>query len=232
MTTALDILRKHFCGRPDEAREWMRDVFRVGDLIMATNGHWAALADPDASLETADIPPVRDELAPRLRDIALAVLSYDGPFIPATQIGVASRPCPQCEGSGRLSETQCDECDGLGNFWHGSHRYECDNCDGEGEIRKPSKNSADTECYGCDGSGRIDRASTHGDAQSCRSANSFYVRQLRAIGGEISPELMDVPGRDWRCYAIRFPGGRGLMMSMRATPIDPAESDLAPEAAA
>lgn len=229
MTTALDILRKHFCAAPTDPREYLRDLMQFDGHITATNGHWIGFLDSGATCMTA--APVPDRLQEDFRGHVKAAQEYAGPFIAASDVGIGRLPCPVCSGHGRVIENDCDDCDGEGEFEYGSHWYECKECGGTGSNRSEPTASGGTQCWRCDGTGIRDWPSTHGDRGRGQSASARYIRKLREIGGEISNELVQTfRGQHW--FVIRFPGGRGFLLPMSGAPLDPAESDLAPEAAA
>lgn len=49
------------------------------------------------------------------------------------------------------SETECDDCDGKGYFYHGSHEYECKGCDGEGSFQLEIDNTVNQATVTIDG---------------------------------------------------------------------------------
>lgn len=63
----------------------------------------------------------------------------------------ACEACEACNGSGVVHERDCDECDGEGEFDHGSHTYVCKNCEGTGDIDADPSPGEERTCWACDG---------------------------------------------------------------------------------
>lgn len=220
---AVQLLRK-FCAGSDDNRTYMQAPHIISGRAVATDGKWFVVLPAGTSvdgLESAD-----DKYNPN--DLIQIADAFDGAFTPAREIGVKTIECSSCAGTGKRTNRVCHECDGDGEFVHGSHWYECRACDGSGAL--VSKGHGDA-CCDCDGRGfSTDRApSTLGDHALGISAASNYVEALRGINGEISTAPLRTKGYGY-LWALRFPGGRGLLMPMRGEPCSLHESDLAAEA--
>jgi RecJ-like exonuclease len=217
---AIDILQRYFCADSQEPRWWMRTPHIVGGRVCATNGHWIGVLDP--STVPSDLA-TEDSKYERIR-LVDTVDHYAGTFIAASAIGIRTSKCPDCKGAGRASEATCEDCEGKGEFWHGSHEYECKECEGTGNMVLVG---AGESCSTCQGAGRVPEyaPSTHGDAAANLSASCIYIAALRALGGEISAEVVDT-GNGNVAWLLRFPGGRGLLSPMSGQPMPAAVCDL------
>lgn len=116
-----------------------------------------------------------------------------------------ARKCVVCEGSGRV--TPCPECDGEGEFQHGSHRYECKHCDGDGEIAVHDPEESARPCRACAGSGLDSMTGVEVGA-------GFYAfRYLRLISEECPDAEIGVPYNNPEGMAMwRAPGVLGALM--------------------
>lgn len=220
---AVQLLRK-FCGDSAEIRTYMHAPHTIRGRAVATDGKWFAVlpAGTDCSgLESAD-----DRYDPS--DLIEIVDAFEGEFISASEIGVSRTECSDCDGTGKATKEDCRECEGAGEFKHGTHWYDCRACRGEGYTVIKGTGG---ECRACDGRGTsaLKRPSTAGDPALGISAASNYVEELRKINGELSKHPFKAEGYG-HLWAIRFPGGSGVLMPMRGSPIPIEGSDLAAEA--
>ncbi len=192
-------LLNNFCAKSkDDPRTYLYKPFLIGEYIYATNGHVAIRVKNDGSLpEVAEIDKVKT--------ISNYFQSLSSDFIDIPSIP-NPEPCKHCQGSGKWNEKiECDECDGDGEFIHGSHYYSCKECDGEGKIETGNKVGI---CDSCEGSG-------HSRMQHMQiGIASFAVRYIIKISA--------LPGIKF-CKPIHqndiatfvFDGGEGCIMPVR-----------------
>lgn len=144
-----------FCGQHD-IRGWMNQPIIVDDYMVATNGHilvamplsagsgqgpnpkWSVPEGTLAHLRGIIAAAQADSLEARLRVQAHDVL----PRLPA---------CAHCAGTGVVYEVDCDECDGVGTFDHGSHEYSCKHCNATGRLDAFSDQGNERPCPECEG---------------------------------------------------------------------------------
>ena len=114
--------------------------------------------------------------------------------------------CSSCGGRGIVFETECEECDGLGEFKHGQHYYSCKECEGEGCMEADTADGANAKpCSKCQGRGEHWMRHAVGNTGFALP----YLRMLKELpnctlhpDGEISAKF-------------QFDGGWGVLMPMR-----------------
>lgn len=136
-----------------DAREHLRQPFKLDGKTCATTGY-AMIIMP----EYGDYPACADWFTTTASK-ALALINDvnnheqfqpipDGLKLPE------KIQCNTCQGSGKVTQKQCEECLGAGevDFDNGYNSYTCDckSCDGDGDI---FIDGGDDECHECHGGG-------------------------------------------------------------------------------
>ena len=114
----LELLKK-FVSQ-DDPRKYMRSPFTRGEWTYATNGHIAVRVP---KIDGVEILP--EKYIPSLEGLFQSVGGNDFialPWMPPLE------ECQLCIGTGIAYE--CPECDGEGEFEHGTHSYCCKECGG------------------------------------------------------------------------------------------------------
>lgn len=145
-----------------------------------------------------------------------ALLAVDTHRVPVEIDFAANRPitCACCEGTGLVTVTKCDDCDGKGEFDHGRHTYECENCDATGEVRRTAEQGdksaeACPECLGtCYASKTI--TITVGPVK-----HAYQEKYLRLFAEWPNARLLLSPTDHNESGLFLFDGGRGLVMPMQ-----------------
>lgn len=139
---------KRFCGRNQPHINGPTPTLH-GGFVYATDGRIAARVAA-SSVEGSDSMEIESRVS------LIGLFDRFDPdrfdWYPIPQLDTAgARKCAVCEGSGRVMP--CPECDGEGEFQHGSHSYECQHCDGTGEIAFHDPEESASPCSACAGSG-------------------------------------------------------------------------------
>jgi hypothetical protein len=173
---------------------------RIDGFVYATNGHIAIRVKDDPELLVSDV--VKFKSLP-----AMFVKNVDEwgsiPELPPII------PCKTCKGSGKQYKTRCDECDGDGNFDHGTHNYECKECD-DGWVESNVCTENEVTCSTCDGSG--EDIFSQPIKVGIQSYQRRYLAMIAALPNskiELTPELDKVA-------LFTFDGGEGAIMPIRA----------------
>ena len=191
----LEILKK-FVSQNDP-REYMRGPFNRGEWTYATNGHIAVRVpkiDGIATLAEKHIPKLEGPFKRTHSDNAFVAL----PPLPPLE------KCRFCNGTGVAYE--CEECDGDGEFEHGSHTYACKECDGRGQVTYSG--GIEAACWRCGGSGAkrivpIQVGGSHFDL--------FYLHLINGLpGAKFSPGA----GRMDMAMFV-FDGGEGILIPLK-----------------
>lgn len=189
-------LLNRFVANSSEPREYMRAPFTRGDWTYAMNGHIAVRAP---KIDGMEILP--DEHAPGLEGLFESVC-------PDACIALPPLPpqeeCSMCNGTGIAYE--CEECDGDGEFEHGSHTYTCKECDGSAQVAYSGEIAV--ACRHCGGTGKkrmkaINVGRSHFDL--------FYLHLINGLPGarfSLGAGPMD-------CAWFVFDGGEGVLMPRR-----------------
>jgi hypothetical protein len=188
-----------FCANDTEEREHLRKPFRIGDFAYATNGHFIVRAPADAP-ELSNLPQGTLKNA-----LALFDKWMHGDFQPLPLLRAPSK-CADCSGKGFRFAVTCTDCDGDGEFDHGSHTYTCKECDGEGTLDDSSGDRR--TCASCNGRGHERNAAPIriGDAVFQHT----YLWQLSKL-----PGILFAAHGPTEAGAFRFDGGCGLLMPTR-----------------
>lgn len=187
-----------FCATGD-VRDYLCYPNRIGAHVYATNGYIAIRVPDDGSLEARECDKLNS--LPALFD-APVVEFIDMPALPAPIM------CKTCAGSGREHKEPCDDCDGEGEFEHGSHTYNCKRCDGAGKVQSIFRDGVGAPCEDCGGTG-------YDKSQIASVGSSTYMRNLlEKIAG--LPGLRIQHHTDG-CHAARFifDGGEGVVLPRR-----------------
>ena len=191
----LELLKK-FVSQ-DDPRKYMRSPFTRGEWTYATNGHIAVRVP---KIDGVEILP--EKHIPALESLFQSV-GGNGfialPWMPPLE------ECLLCSGTGIAYE--CPECDGEGEFEHGTHSYCCKECGGSGQVEYGS--AGVSACRHCGGTG------AKRNAPAKVGGSHFDLFYLHLING--LPEAKFSPGGDRMDMArFVFDGGEGILMPMRA----------------
>ena len=190
----LELLKK-FVSR-DDPRKYMRSPFTRGEWTYAAIGHIAVRVP---KIDGVEILP--DKHAPKLEGLFESAC-FDAcvalPPLPPQE------KCQMCNGTGIAYE--CEECDGDGEFEHGSHTYTCEECGGSGQVEYGEK--SEVACRSCGGTGvtrykPMKVGGSHFDL--------FYLHLINGLpGAKFSPGAgqMDMA-------RFVFDGGEGILMPMK-----------------
>lgn len=182
MTTDVDITR--FCiaeglGYP---RVYLRRPMQFGDQVLASDGR--ILVCIPGRFGHEDAPSHVHNAAHRIEQIIKEVPLT---WTPAAAIELPPpEPCAQCDGSGVMYRVDCHECNGEGEFVHGTHTYRCKECDGEGGFvtRHPSQGARAQPCDICEGSGASIQPVTVGEVRVQRR----YLAAIAELpGAQVAP---------------------------------------------
>jgi hypothetical protein len=191
-----------FCAVSD-VRSYLTKPWRCAEGVAASNGHILVLVPDDGGDYAAEPESMAGKIAQFETD-------YPGgaEWLDAASLAIPEgKKCWDCGGSGHVYERECDECDGDGEFEHGSHTYECKECDGSGSITS-KRAFADAEkqaCYRCNGTGHEFLAAPIGNT----FAQSRYITLLATL-----PNCRVAPDGN-KAMPFVFDGGRGWLMPCR-----------------
>ena len=192
-----------FCSGKDP-RDFMMKPWRSGNWIVASNGHVIVLV-PDEGGEYAAEPEVMEGKIAKFEAEYLGGIEW----LDVSSITLPDPvKCTDCSGSGYLYVMDCLECDGEGEFEHGSHDYECKECDGAGQVTSKWKfdDSKKEPCARCRGSGTT--------YQPVKVGNTFAQRQYIEKLAKL-PNCRLSPDGDHNPMPFVFDGGRGWLMPCR-----------------
>lgn len=201
---------------PNDIREMCRAPLRLKDgRVVATCGVklvCVASFDGDAAALMA-APERQDETICKL----LAAHGDAKQWLPVSSLILpALDSCPHCGGHGHVTMTECEECDGEGEFEHGRHTYECKECDGDGESSSRPCGPDDPEgkeCFKCSGSGYKPTPAVVPGLPPGVGANVAELARF-PVGAEISA----VPYGQSHMIALRGDGWIGVLSPMRVQP--------------
>jgi len=192
-------LLAQFCATSD-VRDYLCYPNRIGSYIYATNG-WIGIRIPDdGSLEARECDKL--ESMPAMFEVPVAEF-IDLPALPLPN------NCKACSGSGREYKEPCDECDGNGEFEHGTHTYDCKRCDGGGgKVQLAIREGLGVPCEDCGGTG-------HDKSQIASVGSSTYLRNLLEKIAGLPGARIQIHANG--CHAARFifDGGEGVVMPCR-----------------
>lgn len=157
----------------------------------------------------SELPAAHEKMVGRVQTLERDSRQYSQ-ALPISLPESPGTPCRHCKGSGLVIVTECDDCDGEGNFWHGSYEYECLACKGDGALIKPAPKgeSGAKPCTSCNGSGYGFRAI---DLEIDGVRYRFQEKYLKLIYGLPNHKLL-VNGNPKTFARFEFDGGAGVIM--------------------
>lgn len=199
MSTAIDLQK--FCATNDP-RPYLLAPWRCAEGVGATNGHILICVSDDGG-QYAD---VKDNIAPVVSKFKAGLSDPARLWFDAASL-VLPEPvkCRHCDGTGYTYEDDCDECDGEGEFMHGSHFYDCKECDGSGKIDGHGSGEKKS-CWSCSGTGEGFAAVKVGQATLQRK----YLSMLAHLPG---CRIGTLGANDAAVFT--FDGGFGAVMCCR-----------------
>ena len=192
-----------FCGREDP-RAYMNQPMRVGPDVVATNGH-VLVRWTDTG---GDYPDATEAMARSITNLTNGTRS--GVFHNLADLSLPpANTCPECGGAGHYYMVPCDECDGEGEFHHGSHWYSCKECKGEGQHKtsKHSEGAKPQPCYRCDSTGE--------NFQVFRIGDSAFQRRYLALLKTLPGCQLELGATAMSTARFTFEGGHGFLMPCR-----------------
>lgn len=115
--------------------------------------------------------------------------------------------CDHCHGAGHKHEMECDECEGGGDFNHGSHTYTCKECDGGGTVKAPRKPEFKVECSRCNGTGE--------GFQAVKVYTSWFQRPYLSLLAGLPNCRLTLGADPMASTVFTFDGGFGAIMPCR-----------------
>ena len=189
-------LLNRFTANSSDPRGYLRAPFTRGDWTYAMNGRIAVRVP---KIDGMEILP--DKHASKL-EVLFESVCFDAcialPPLPPQE------ECSMCNGTGIAYE--CEECDGDGEFEHGSHTYTCKECDGSAQVAYSGEIAV--ACRHCGGTGKkrmkaINVGRSHFDL--------FYLHLINGLpGARFSPGAGPMD-----CAWFVFDGGEGVLMPRR-----------------
>lgn len=196
---------KKYCATSGDIRNHLQTPTRCAEGIIATNGH-ILICVPDDGQE--HYPATKESIAETVAKFKSTIGDPDRQWVYAKAIHLPEPiKCRHCDGVGYTYETDCEDCDGDGEFEYGSHTYECKNCEGSGKIES-HKGSPEhkQECYSCDGTGQ--------GFQAVAVGRTFLQRRYLAMLAELPECRLGTIGYS-EAVAFTFDGGWGMVMPCR-----------------
>lgn len=186
-----------------DSRDFMKKPVKFMNHLYATNGHMA--------IQTKDTVDVFDYVHDgKSQSIALRIgkmiaeAPADAIFEPVPEIDCPGAECCACDGTGFLQE--CLDCEGHGEFKHGSHDYDCKNCGGDGRVPRGHGFGLSERCGYCCGLGKRYADQRLRDARF----NGTYLSVIRSL-----PEcVIWINPEPRKCSVFRFSHGSGVIMPM------------------
>lgn len=169
-------------------------------------------------------PPAAQETRERFeRIVALAnkiAAASLGTWSPVAGIQFEAFDCWRCKGAGYAVENPCNECDGEGEFWHGSHKYVCQECEGDGAMVRPAREDVGTRCEVCVGSGLNQGVTDFVVAgQDNLTVSRIYAKLLRELpSAELRHEHVTLTKENHGYLVGRFDGGVFVLAAYKDRP--------------
>lgn len=201
MLTLSDLQK--FCGIND-IRAHINKPIRQGGFICATNGFIAVRVVDDGSFDISDANNESVNFERVFAERKFSELKPLSVLMISAQPGKS--PCKACCGSGKNeSARECDECDGDGQFHHGSHAYECRECEGLG--KKANAASISTVCSVCRGCGD--------GGFNFQVGNQKYDSRLLNLIEDLPNLRIECEIENFDAAKFLFDGGEGRLMPCR-----------------
>lgn len=202
-----------FCATSADPRSWLAHQHAVLGGAAACNGHILVFVSGTQPTRADDAPGLQPDREQSFKTFITSAQQHD--FASAVRIDSLAldgyESCPRCEFEGRVREEDCDECDGKGDFLHGSHRYDCRECEASGIVHSDNPEIPWVTCPECCGARVRSDSVEFGDVTG-RGINTNYVHLLSRL-----PDCVidwDNNGR----IPFRFNGGCGVVMPMEGGP--------------
>lgn len=180
-----------FCST-DDPRPYLLKPIRGNGFLYATNGHLFVRIDDDKTVEVADwyAEDICRALDEHIKSANLESL---------IDVSLLDIPEPKKCNCGDLDwrEEDCDDCDGVGRFYHGEHEYECKECDGTGSISVKTM-----LCHTCNNTHTLPDFVKIGESQF----NAKYVRLIATLPN-VKISTLPVGNR----HDFVFDGGQGCI---------------------
>lgn len=182
MTTHVDITRFCLAEGLGDTRVYLRRPMRFGDQVLASDGRILVCIPGHSGHEEA--PSRVRNFTRRIEQI---IKEAPLTWTPAAAVELPPpEPCAKCDGSGVMYRVDCHECNGEGEFVHGTHTYRCKECDGEGGTvtRHASHGARAQPCDICGGSGASIQPVTVGEVRVQRR----YLAAIAELpGAQVAP---------------------------------------------
>lgn len=221
MTTITQEILKRFCAtKSNDPREYLYAPMLIEGWLCATNGHVVVGIPPtgaDDATPAAPAPIIKKGISSIRQMWEQVTADQWRPWTDLNRCSQTPPTCDCCQGSGWVTVTQCNHCDGEGKFRYLGLYYECKNCNEEGVHWYPatSQTTAAMPCQICDGHGAV----WSGLVATMPGIQHYGLQERYAT------LLQDYPGIEWApprhsgtdCGAIpiRFNGGWGAVMPYR-----------------
>lgn len=158
MTTDVDITKFCLADGLGDLRDCLRRPMQFGDQVLASDGHILVCIPGRSGHSGYEEAPLG--VCNFTRRVEQIIKGAPLTWTPAAAIELPPpEPCVLCDGSGVMCQLDCHECDGKGEFVHGTHTYCCMECDGEGVIARAQP------CDICEGSGASIQPVTVGEVR-------------------------------------------------------------------
>lgn len=193
----------------DDIRDYLNSPYQEGGHAFATNGVIAVMLLGGAQ---DGMKAVDEKMAGRVQALIAGTDKFDHELT-VTMPADTAKTCPICDGTGFTITTDCDDCDGAGEFEHGRHTYMCKECEGEGVDLQPAKAGASgaRECESCGGFGTESRFLSFDGPGGPYKFQEKYLRLALSLPGC----RILVGGDNQAAARLEFDGGTGLLMPIR-----------------
>ena len=197
-----------FCANEYELRTHLQKPWRSAEGIVRSNGAILVCVPDDGG----DYP---EPVADMVTTVEKFLHDWPGVNDPISLQSLKIPPlriCHSCHGEGHVWSQRCNECDGEGEFEHGTHIYDCAACD-DGRIVKERHDDCEIgmdaqpmPCRDCGGAGEF--------FQSIRLCNADFDRRYLAMIAAL-PDAKIWPNGSMSGAYFTFDGGHGWLMPRR-----------------
>lgn len=200
MSISIDVTK--FCAVGD-MRAYLASPFNIKGVGQVACNGWAGIVQENDAETSEGLPPTFPTMFREWK----AKLPASGSGIPMASLALPDKmPCDKCRGTGmQRGVKECRECDGDGDFYHGSHTYECKECEGTGEVEDPLQPK--TTCTKCNGTGEAFQLAKVGHS-------TFNTTWLRLFS-ELPDAAIHIGDNPMASAFITFDGGWGVLMPCR-----------------